>query len=49
MKHKLALLLAVVVVTMSAFVFAGSNRVASDELCPLRGTPACPEYPSCCR
>jgi hypothetical protein len=49
MKRRLAFLLTVLGITVSAFAFSGSNLQASDEGCPLRGTPACPEYPRCCK
>lgn len=48
MKRKLMLVLAVVGFTLSAFAFSGTNPPANRDDCPFRGTPACPEYPSCC-
>ncbi|MBI3585520.1 MAG: hypothetical protein HY088_00105 [Ignavibacteriales bacterium] len=49
MKRKLALLLTVLGLSVSALAFSGTNAQANDDSCPLRGTPACPEYPRCCK
>lgn len=49
MKRRLVFLLTVLGLSLSALAFSGSNPQANDESCPLRGTPACPEYPRCCK
>jgi hypothetical protein len=49
MKRKIALILAIVGITVSSFAFTGSNANTVNGACPLRGTPACPENPSCCK
>jgi len=49
MKRKLILGLSVLGLTLSAMAFSGSQPQANNDECPLRGTPACPEYPSCCK
>jgi len=49
MKRKTIFLFAVLGVTLSALAFTGMNSAAREEACPLKGTPACPEYPACCK
>ncbi|HEX9657389.1 MAG TPA: hypothetical protein VGB89_10810 [Bacteroidota bacterium] len=46
MNRKIALYLGAGLLALSAFAFSGTSDKTSD--CLLRGTPACPEYPSCC-
>jgi len=48
MKRKLTLLLGILGITVSALAFTGSSSQVSNNECPLRGTPECPEFPSCC-
>jgi len=49
MKRKLALILGILGITVSALAFTGTSSNTDNSVCPLRGTPACPEYPSCCK
>lgn len=49
MKRKLALIFGIVGIAVSALAFTGTPANADSSVCPLRGTPACPEYPSCCK
>ncbi|MEK6566535.1 MAG: hypothetical protein AABZ41_07505 [Bacteroidota bacterium] len=49
MRRKLVLILTVVAMSLSALAFSGTNAQANNDGCPLRGTPACPEYPRCCK
>lgn len=49
MKRRLALIIGILGLAVSALAFTGSDSAAESSLCPLRGTPACPEYPSCCK
>ncbi len=48
MKRKLALLLGILGITVGAFAFTVSTS-QEQVFCPLKGTPACPEYPRCCQ
>lgn len=48
MKRKLALILGILGITVSALAFTGTTSNTDNSVCPLKGTPACPEYPSCC-
>jgi hypothetical protein len=47
MKRRFILGLSILGMTLSALAFLGSQPQVNDDACPLRGTPACPEYPSC--
>ena len=49
MKRKLVLILGIVGIAFSALAFTGTTDNADNSVCPMRGTPACPEYPSCCK
>ena len=49
MKRKIVFLLTVAALSLSAFALSGSNTQTKDDVCPLRGTPSCPEYPQCCK
>jgi len=49
MRRKLALILGILGVTLSALALSGSKAPADLSDCPLQGTPLCPEYPSCCK
>ncbi len=49
MKQKLMLLLTVLALVATALGFSGTGPTADREGCPLRGTPACPDYPACCK
>lgn len=49
MKRKLMLLLGILGLTIGSLAFNGSSSQLNNSDCPLRGTPECPEYPSCCK
>jgi len=49
MKRKIALILAILGLTAGALSFSGTGTNRNISECPLRGTPDCPEYPSCCK
>jgi len=49
MKRKLALILGILGITVNALAFSGTSANIDNSVCPLKGTPDCPEYPSCCK
>ena len=49
MKRKFALILGIIGIAVSALAFTGGTTSTDSSLCPLRGTPDCPEYSSCCK
>lgn len=49
MKRNLLVLLALMGIALGAFAFSGSSPESDTANCPLNGTPACPEYPKCCK
>lgn len=50
MKHRLVLIIGVIGISLSALAFTVTNTSPADSnTCSLKGTPACPEYPSCCK
>ncbi len=48
MKRKLIMIFAALAIVTSAFAISISSTQTDVDDCPLRGTPECPEYPSCC-
>jgi hypothetical protein len=42
MKHLIVIAVATVILLTMAFAASPAAN------CPLKGTPACPEYPACC-
>jgi hypothetical protein len=49
MKRKLLAIFAVLAIVSGAFAISASSTSTEVEDCPLRGTQACPEYPTCCK
>ncbi len=49
MKRKIYLALAILGIAVSLFAFSGQSSQNANDNCLLRGTPACPEYPACCK
>ncbi|MDE3056737.1 MAG: hypothetical protein KGJ59_02100 [Bacteroidota bacterium] len=49
MKRIVVLALGLLGLTVSAVAFSGSTPQTKNSGCPLSGTPACPEYPTCCK
>lgn len=49
MKRNLLMLLTLGGIAFSLFAFSGSSAQSEGTKCPLKGTPACPEYPKCCK
>ncbi len=49
MKRKIALILGILGITVNALAFTGTTSNTDNSICPLKGTPACPGYPSGCK
>ena len=49
MKRKIYLALAILGIAASSLAFSGQSSQKTNDNCFLKGTPACPEYPACCK
>ncbi len=49
MKRKLLMIFAALAIVSSAFAISSASTSSNVDDCPLRGTQACPEYPTCCK
>ncbi len=49
MKRKLLTIFTVLAIVSGAFAISDLSTSKDIDDCPLRGTQACPEYPTCCK